>query len=696
MCQTFSPFIFFIHRGMSRFASVGRKGADDFEDSEEFGTILEGILEGGAKKGQSSVTKGKYNSTKLDLSDSFESSEGGAAKYSRGSPAPSPKPTVVKSPSGFDDSGDDEFSVDIDVRKPGGKLGSAAAAPSSSTKKSPKATPGSDSGYSSTFLTGGRDKDEDSADIGFVPSILQGRQPRQRRQLNVTTTTTTTTTAAAAGGGGSPRLGTSALDELDRKIGLGLGRKDEGSGGNLRQPMTLSADSDSDEGEGGVGGGGANTYTSSSIGSRASQSIKAQDEDDRPSTGTASINNNNPAWLGSSSSSIKGAASQSQLQSPQHAERERIRQMQLQAEASQLEREAIERQYRLEIDTLKNKLARSGYSAGALSDDQIREMGEGSARQQREMSDQRRTIAQLELEIARLKDEATLQALRHREESKYAAEKQAQELADLERRKDEEVVSVERRHADTVTALKRIHTEELAALRERSKDGAALDQLAGQLKSASGSIKLLEEQLVSKYRGLDAAKDGQMEARERLLAEMEEKARLRAETAEAEGYRLKGLLMHMEHVATSLRSQGSEEKERLRQEHQRLHSMQLAIEAERHSMQARLSEELALLKTRMGEADGEMQKLSHEKRQYAEAVAAAQRALDTDRAEFAAYLSSHSRTAEATAERLAEEEARLSRVREELSRERTLLEQRKAAVRVPPSVPFQCCFSDSN
>ena len=30
---------------------------------------------------------------------------------------------------------------------------------------------------------------------------------------------------------------------------------------------------------------------------------------------------------------------------------------------------------------------------------------------------------------------------------------------------------------------------------------------------------------MSKYRGLDAAKDGQMEARERLLTEMEEKAR---------------------------------------------------------------------------------------------------------------------------------------------------------------------------
>jgi hypothetical protein len=42
------------------------------------------------------------------------------------------------------------------------------------------------------------------------------------------------------------------------------------------------------------------------------------------------------------------------------------------------------------------------------------------------------------------------------------------------------------------------------ALTERIKDGAALDQLTGQLKSASGSIRLLEEQLVSKYRGLDA------------------------------------------------------------------------------------------------------------------------------------------------------------------------------------------------
>jgi len=335
------------------------------------------------------------------------------------------------------------------------------------------------------------------------------------------------------------------------------------------------------------------------------------------------------------------------MASPTNAERERIRQLQQQAEASQLEREAVERQYRLEIDTLKGRLSRSAYGPGManLTEEQIRGMGDGAARQVRENAELRRTVAQLEGELARLRDEAILSALRQNEEIKYQREKSAQEVQDIERRREEEVASIERRHGEAVAALKRIHHEEISALKERSKDGAALDQLTGQLKSASGSIRLLEEQLVSKYRGLDAAKDGQMEARERLLAEMEEKARQRAETAEAEGYRLKGLLMHMEHVATSLRSQGSEEKERLRQEHQRLHSLQLSLEAERHALQSRVSEELALLKTKMAETEAETQRLAADKRAHSDSVAAAQRVLDADRAEFAAYVVGQARTA---------------------------------------------------
>jgi hypothetical protein len=122
---------------------------------------------------------------------------------------------------------------------------------------------------------------------------------------------------------------------------------------------------------------------------------------------------------------------------------------------------------------------------------------------------------------------------------------------------------------------------------------------------------------------------GQLEARERLLGEMESKARERVEAAEIESYRLKGrggekcsdfsliksllnsvtvtriissfispttisficfssfllsvsfillgLLVHMEHVASALRGQGGEETERLRQEHHRLQVMQVTV-----------------------------------------------------------------------------------------------------------------------
>ena len=49
----------------------------------------------------------------------------------------------------------------------------------------------------------------------------------------------------------------------------------------------------------------------------------------------------------------------------------------------------------------------------------------------------------------------------------------------------------------------------------------------------------IEEQLNTRYRGLDIAKEGQLEARERLLTEMEEKAKEKVEEAERETFRLK-------------------------------------------------------------------------------------------------------------------------------------------------------------
>lgn len=408
-----------------------------------------------------------------------------------------------------------------------------------------------------------------------------------------------------------------------------------------------------------------------------------------PSSATAS----SPAWLGSAPSPSGGAT---RARSPKNVGHigtggigssaadlsmadQTIRNMQQNAESAQLEREAVERQLRTEIEGLKRDLTRSHMGLAGVSDDQIKEYGEGSVRQMREVADLKRKVAQQDMELARLRDEATLKDYKHVEEVKRIKEVHGDELKEADRRKAEDILSVERRHEETVATLKRIHLEELNAIKERGKENSALDQLAGQLKSATGSIKLLEEQLLSKYRGLDAAKDGQMEARERLLAEMEEKARTRVDTAEAEGYRLKGVLMHMEHVAGTLRGQGGEEKERLRQEHQRLHSLQLSLDAERNAFQHRVDEELSLLKKKMEECEGETRRLNQEKREQMDRLAGERRELDADKTEFSSYVISHTKHAEATAAQFQDEEKRLNRIKEELERDRLLLEQRKSA-----------------
>ena len=50
-------------------------------------------------------------------------------------------------------------------------------------------------------------------------------------------------------------------------------------------------------------------------------------------------------------------------------------------------------------------------------------------------------------------------------------------------------------------------------------------------------MKLIEEQLNLRYRTAELAKEGQLEARERLIRDMEDKAKQRAELAEAEAFR---------------------------------------------------------------------------------------------------------------------------------------------------------------
>ena len=79
-----------------------------------------------------------------------------------------------------------------------------------------------------------------------------------------------------------------------------------------------------------------------------------------------------------------------------------IRNMQQHAESAQLEHEAVERQLRVEIENLKRGLVRSNMGLQGVSDEHIKEMGEGNLRQMRETADLKRQIAQQDMELARL------------------------------------------------------------------------------------------------------------------------------------------------------------------------------------------------------------------------------------------------------------------------------------------------------
>lgn len=190
----------------------------------------------------------------------------------------------------------------------------------------------------------------------------------------------------------------------------------------------------------------------------------------------------------------------------------------------------------------------------------------------------------------------------------------------------------------------------------------------------------MEEQLSLRFKGLEAAKEGQLEVRERLLVEMEEKARERADVAEAEGFRLKGLLVHMEHMVESLRSQSSDEKDRLRMEHQRLQFMQSALESEKNTTRTKAAEDTVLWKKKWADLEAEARKLNDNKLIEAEENSKLRGKLDADRAEFSSYVKVATKSVELGTVSLKEEEERLARLRDDLASDRTLLEQRKISV----------------
>ena len=205
----------------------------------------------------------------------------------------------------------------------------------------------------------------------------------------------------------------------------------------------------------------------------------------------------------------------------------------------------------------------------------------------------------------------------------------------------------------------------------------ALEQLSSKITNTTGSLKMIEEQMSLQYKGIDAVREGQFEARERLLHDMEMQIKEKAETAEVDNFKVKGMLSHMEQVVSNLRNHSGEERERLRLEHRRLESMQANLESERRLMNERFTSELEQLNRKMALAEEMAEKDVITRREQTAEIAEMRRRLETEKKEFAVYVSTSVKTAERTSQHLKEEESRLLALRSEVSQEQAYLNQQK-------------------
>lgn len=133
----------------------------------------------------------------------------------------------------------------------------------------------------------------------------------------------------------------------------------------------------------------------------------------------------------------------------------------------------------------------------------------------------------------------------------------------------------------------------------------------------------------------------------------------------------------METVASSLRSQGVEEKERLRQEHQRLMCLQSAVDAERQAMHARLKEDTLEIARKREEANALLRRAEDEKANLVEEMAALRKRMEMDKQEFMSFVARSTSATEAAAIKLKDEEQRLLRLKEDIFEQRNVFQRQK-------------------
>lgn len=296
--------------------------------------------------------------------------------------------------------------------------------------------------------------------------------------------------------------------------------------------------------------------------------------------------------------------------------------------------------------------------------------------EQKVLSEQLAELRQACDKLLREKAE-TLQA-QEKEQIRLKVE-QDNALAKQQQLHEQAMLTLQEQHKAVVEALKRVHEDEMATLKTHAQDAQVLDSLAHQIKMSAGTLKLLETQVSAGYRGLDATREGQLEARERLLRDMEASAKDMQKQAESEGYKLNGYLQSMEHLLRSLRSQHVEERERLRLEHLRLEDLQQAIRAESEENRRQLEEERFAVQEKAKALAAERRDWLVERDMWRREFQSKEAAFERTKEEFARGSAQTSKQLEETKKQQEEERIKLERQRRQLEEDIAAFERAKAA-----------------
>ena len=149
--------------------------------------------------------------------------------------------------------------------------------------------------------------------------------------------------------------------------------------------------------------------------------------------------------------------------------------------------------------------------------------------------------------------------------------------------------------------MRRLHEEEIEAMKRQCAEALTVGKLAAQVQDGASQIEGLQRSLAERHTASEAARTAQLEARERLVTDMQRAASQARSRAEDETSRLSGLLSAIEGSDARRRHNTEEERVRLREEQNRLESLQASLQAEISVSRAQLEQDRARLENDRGE-----------------------------------------------------------------------------------------------